>query len=64
MFESRRRHHVCDGSVAQLDRATAFEAVGRGFESLRTRHKILDFMECYLIYLFSFVWHYKAVLLF
>ena len=26
--------------VAQLDRAPDFESVGRGFESLRARHKI------------------------
>ena len=28
--------------VAQLDRATGFEPVGRGFDSLRARHFFLD----------------------
>jgi hypothetical protein len=39
----RTIHHRGMGSVAQLDRATAFEAVGRGFESLRARHGKLYF---------------------
>lgn len=33
---SRREH----APVAQLDRVADFESVGRGFESLRARHRI------------------------
>ncbi len=31
--------------VAQLDRATGFEPVGRGFESLRAHHKYNRFIS-------------------
>jgi hypothetical protein len=33
-------YNACCAPVAQLDRASAFEAEGRGFESLRARHCI------------------------
>ncbi len=32
---------VKNAPVAQLDRASAFEAEGRGFESLRARHFVI-----------------------
>ena len=32
------RINMTNAPVAQLDRASAFEAEGRGFESLRARH--------------------------
>ena len=35
-FEPNFQCHIQYAFVAQLDRATAFEAVGRGFDSLRT----------------------------
>src|SRR5204862_4952227 len=36
-YATRHRLHSIDAPVAQLDRATGFEPVGRGFDSLRAR---------------------------
>src|ERR1700730_2921102 len=41
MTESRKSLRIKGAPVAQLDRASAFEAEGRGFESLRARHLLL-----------------------
>jgi hypothetical protein len=35
--------HCIYAPVAQLDRATAFEAEGRGFESLQARQTLISF---------------------
>ena len=38
VFRRNRRINLAGAPVAQLDRASAFEAEGREFESLRARH--------------------------
>ena len=52
-YGTRRRRHrqpvisrpTCTAPVAQLDRAPDYESGGQEFESLRARHKSLNFNE-------------------
>ena len=43
------KRYLTDAPVAQLDRATGFEPVGRGFESLRA-HQILAVRLVYTLH--------------
>jgi hypothetical protein len=42
---TRRRHKQAHAPVAQLDRAAAFEAAGRGFDSLQARQQVLGMRQ-------------------